>query len=111
MAALSRPLTPGVTIARGLLRVTGMTLLDLDQLLSTTRAVRRRLDFMLAARARSLGTAWTSMHLARERDVAEVRGLGYETLAQAVQTPVAYTKGTDFQPAGRPAPDEVIRWI
>ena len=52
-----------------------------------------------------------SMHLARERDVAEILGLDYEKVAQAVLTPVAYTKGTDFQPAGRPAPDEVIRWI
>jgi hypothetical protein len=51
------------------------------------------------------------MHLARERDVADILGLDYETVAQAVLTPVAYTKGTDFQPAGRPAPDEVIRWI
>ena len=68
-------------------------------------------SFMLAARARALGTSWTSMHLARERDVADILGLDYETVAQAVLTPVAYTKGTDFQPAGRPAPDEVIRWI
>jgi nitroreductase len=68
-------------------------------------------SFMLAARARGLGTAWTSMHLARERDVADILGLDYETVAQAVLTPVAYTKGTDFKPAGRPAPDEVIRWI
>jgi nitroreductase len=68
-------------------------------------------SFMLAARARALGTSWTSMHLARERDVADILGLDYETVAQAVLTPVAYTKGTDFQPARRPAPDEVIRWI
>jgi len=68
-------------------------------------------SFMLAARARALGTAWTSMHLARERDVAEILGLPYDTLAQAVLTPVAYTKGTTFHPAERPAPDEVIHWI
>jgi len=68
-------------------------------------------SFMLAARARALGTAWTAMHLARERDVADILGLDHETLAQAVLTPVAYTRGTDFRPAGRPAPDEVIRWI
>src|SRR5206468_11694199 len=30
-------------------------------------------SFMLAARARGLGTAWTSMHLTREREVAEDR--------------------------------------
>jgi nitroreductase len=67
-------------------------------------------SFMLAARARALGTAWTSMHLSRERDVAELLGIPYETAAQAVLTPVAFTKGTDFHPAGRPAPDAVIGW-
>ncbi|AGL21516.1 putative oxidoreductase [Actinoplanes sp. N902-109] len=67
-------------------------------------------SFMLAARARGLGTAWTSMHRSRERDVAEILGIPYETVAQAVLTPVAYTKGTDFKPARRPDPDEVIHW-
>jgi nitroreductase len=67
-------------------------------------------SFMLAARARGLGTAWTSMLLAREQEVAEILGIPFETVAQAVLTPVAYTKGTDFRPAERPAPDEVIHW-
>jgi nitroreductase len=31
-------------------------------------------SFMLAARARGLGTAWTSMHRAREQDVAGILG-------------------------------------
>ena len=67
-------------------------------------------SFMLAARARGLGTAWTSMHLAREADIADILGIPYETVAQAVLTPVAFTKGTVFKPAARPAPDEVIHW-
>jgi nitroreductase len=67
-------------------------------------------SFMLAARARGLGTCWTAMHLARERDVADVLGIPYETVAQAVLTPVAFTKGTEFHPAGRPDPDDVIHW-
>jgi nitroreductase len=67
-------------------------------------------SFMLAARARGLGTAWTSMHLAREQEVADILGIPFETVAQAVLTPVAYTKGTDFRPAQRPSPDEVIHW-
>jgi nitroreductase len=65
-------------------------------------------SFMLAARARGLGTAWTSMHRAREQDVADLLGIPYDTVAQAVLTPLAYTKGTDFRPAGRPEPDAVI---
>jgi len=67
-------------------------------------------SFMLAARARGLGTAWTSMHLAREREVADILGIPYDTVAQAVLTPVAFTRGTDFKAAARPAPDEVIHW-
>ncbi len=65
-------------------------------------------SFMLAARARGLGTAWTSMHRAREQDVAALLGIPFDTVAQAVLTPLAYTKGTDFRPAARPDPDEVI---
>ena len=67
-------------------------------------------SFMLAARARGLGTSWTSMHVAREREVADILGIPYDTVAQAVLTPLAFTKGTDFRPAHRPAPDEVISW-
>ncbi|GAB3247777.1 nitroreductase family protein [Kineosporia babensis] len=67
-------------------------------------------SFMLAARARGLGTAWTSMHVAREREVSEILGIPYETVAQAVLTPLAFTKGTDFRPAQRPEPDAVIHW-
>jgi nitroreductase len=65
-------------------------------------------SFMLAARARGLGTAWTSMHRAREQEVADVLGIPYDRVAQAVLTPLAYTKGTDFRPAARPDPDTVI---
>ncbi|MCW2524555.1 MAG: putative oxidoreductase, partial [Frankiales bacterium] len=67
-------------------------------------------SFMLAARARGLGTAWTSMHLAREREVAELLGIPYETTAQAVLTPLAFTRGTDFSPAARPDPEAVMHW-
>ena len=67
-------------------------------------------SFMLAARARGLGTSWTQMHLSREQDVADVVGIPYETVAQAVLTPLAYTQGTEFKPALRPDPDQVIHW-
>jgi nitroreductase len=67
-------------------------------------------SFMLAARNRGLGTAWTSMHLSREQEVAEIVGIPYDTVAQAVLTPVAYTIGTDFRPAKRPDADEIIHW-
>ena len=67
-------------------------------------------SFMLAARARGLGTVWTSMHVARERELAQLLGIPYERVAVGVVTPVAFTKGTDFKPAKRPAADDVIHW-
>lgn len=67
-------------------------------------------SFMLAARARGLGTAWTTLHLGRERKVADILGIPFETVAQAVLTPLAYTLGTDFKPAYRPPADSVITW-
>jgi nitroreductase len=67
-------------------------------------------SFMLAARARGLGTAWTSMHVSRERDVAEILGIPYDQVTQFCLTPVAHVIGTDFRPARRPEPEAVISW-
>ena len=67
-------------------------------------------SFMLAARARGLGTAWTSIHLMMEKAVADIVGITFETTQQVCLTPVAYTIGTEFKPAMRPAPDTVIDW-
>lgn len=67
-------------------------------------------SFMLAARARGLGTCWTTMHLERERDVAELLSIPYDRVQQFVLTPLAYTVGTDFKRASRPDPDTVIVW-
>jgi nitroreductase len=67
-------------------------------------------SFMLAARARGLGTAWTTLHLMKEREVADVLGIPYDTVQQVCLSPLAHTIGTDFKPALRPDPDTVIRW-
>jgi nitroreductase len=67
-------------------------------------------SFMLAARARGLGTAWTTLHLMREQEVAEVLNIPFETVQQVCLTPLAHTLGTDFKPAVRPDPDTVLRW-
>jgi len=67
-------------------------------------------NFMLAARARGLGTAWTTIHLMMEKAVADIVGIPFETTQQVCLTPLAYTIGTDFKPATRPAPDTVIDW-
>ena len=65
-------------------------------------------SFMLAARARGIGTAWTTLHLAHERAVAELLGIPYESFTQVALIPIAYTKGTDFKPAYRPPVESVM---
>lgn len=67
-------------------------------------------SFMLAARARGLGTAWTTVHLMMEQQVAEILGIPFETVQQVCLSPLAYTKGTDFKPAARPPVDSIIHW-
>lgn len=67
-------------------------------------------SFMLAARARGLGTAWTTLHLRYEREVAELVGIPYDEVTQVALVPVAYTRGTDFAPAPRQPLDEVVGW-
>ncbi len=67
-------------------------------------------SFMLAARARGLGTAWTTVHLMMEQTVADIVGIPFDSVQQVCLSPIAYTMGTDFKPAGRPAPDTIIHW-
>ncbi|MGW0038200.1 nitroreductase family protein [Gordonia sp. NPDC003376] len=61
----------------------------------------------LALRARGLGSAWTTLHLAYEQEIAELLGIP-KGIHQGVLLPVAYTKGTDFKPAGRKPLDDVL---
>jgi nitroreductase len=65
-------------------------------------------NFMLAARARSLGTAWTTLHLVYEHEAAQILGIPYEEVTQAALIPLAYTIGTEFQPGPRKALDQII---
>jgi nitroreductase len=67
-------------------------------------------SFMLAARARGLGTAWTTMHLLFEKQVAEILEMPFDSVQQACLSPLAHTIGTDFKPAARPEPDSIIHW-
>ncbi len=66
-------------------------------------------SFMLALRSRGLGSVWTTMHLAKEREVAELLGIP-DTVTQAALFPVAYTIGTDFKPAARPPAESITFW-
>ncbi len=64
-------------------------------------------SYMLAARARGLGTAWTTLHLNYEQEVGELLGLP-EEIRQTVLIPTAYTIGTEFRPAPRQPIDDVL---
>jgi len=69
-------------------------------------------SYMLAARARGLGTAWTTLHLDYEAEVAEILGLPTD-IRQGVLIPTAYCLGDTFRPAPRQPADEVVhvdRW-
>jgi nitroreductase len=69
-------------------------------------------SFMLAARERGLGTAWTTIHLMNdgEERAAELLGIPFDTVTQAGLFPIAYTIGTDFKPAKRLPLDPVLHW-
>jgi nitroreductase len=125
-----------------------MTVADLgpDELLTTTRSVRKRLDlgrpvplelvreclevgrqglqagnqagawgsllpaawsYMLAARARGLATAWTTLHLTYEDEVAGLLGIPSD-VRQGALIPTAYALGSGFRPAARRPLDEVL---
>jgi nitroreductase len=66
-------------------------------------------SFLLALRSRGLGAVWTTMHLFKEKEVAELLGIP-PTVTQAALFPVAYTIGTDFRPAARPPAQSVTYW-
>jgi len=66
-------------------------------------------SYQLAARARGLGTAWTTLHLTYEDEVAGILGLPGD-IRQGVLIPVAYYTGTDFAPAARQPLDQVVHW-
>lgn len=67
-------------------------------------------SLMLAARARGLGTAWTTLHLAYEKEAAAVLGIPYDQITQAALIPMAYTLGTDFKPAPRQDLEQIMHW-
>jgi nitroreductase len=67
-------------------------------------------SFMLALRSRGLGSAWTTIHLLREREMADLLGIPYETHVQAGLLPIAYTLGTEFRRAARQPLRDVLRY-
>jgi nitroreductase len=66
-------------------------------------------SFLLALRSRGLGSVWTTLHLFKEQEVAELLGIP-DDMTQIALFPVAYTKGTDFKPAVRPPVEDITYW-
>jgi nitroreductase len=67
-------------------------------------------SFMLAARARGLGTCWTTLHLPHEREAAELLGIPYDEAMQAALIPVAHTIGDEFNPGPRRPLESMVHW-
>jgi nitroreductase len=66
-------------------------------------------SFMLALRARGIGSAWTTDHLFHEQEAAEALGIP-DTVTQVALLPVAYFLGADFKPARRLPAEERTHW-
>ena len=69
-------------------------------------------SFQLAARARGIGSAWTTFHLEHEAEIAELLGIP-ATVTQVCLLAVGYYTGASFVPAPRRPAREVTflnRW-
>jgi len=69
-------------------------------------------SYQLAARARGLGSAWTTLHLRYERQVSQLLGIP-PNVRHGVLLPTAYFTGETFRPAPREPLDRVLhldRW-
>ena len=66
-------------------------------------------SLMLALRSRGLGSAWTTLHLIFEKDVANLLGVP-DNFTQTALLPVAYFTGTDFKPAKRLPTEQLISY-
>lgn len=66
-------------------------------------------SLMLALRARRLASAWTTLHLLYEKEIAELLGIP-PNVTQAALLPVAWLTGGDLKPAARLPLNEVTYW-
>jgi len=66
-------------------------------------------SLMLALRSRGLGSAWTTLHLAYEKEVAALLEIP-DHITQGALLPVAYFSGDDFKPGKRIPGRERTYW-
>jgi nitroreductase len=67
-------------------------------------------SFMLALRSRGLGSAWTTIHLHKEREMAELLGIPFDEWMQVGLFPIAYTQGIEFAVTPREPAAKFLRW-
>lgn len=67
-------------------------------------------SFFLALRTRGMGSAWTTAHLWREEEMADLLGIPFQRYTQTGLFPIAYTRGTEFKKAWRSPVSEVVSW-
>ena len=66
-------------------------------------------SLMLALRSRGLGSAWTTLHLMHEKEIATLLGIP-DDVTQVCLLPVAYFSGDDFKPARRVPGRDCTYW-
>jgi nitroreductase len=66
-------------------------------------------SFMLALRARGLGSTWTSIGVARTDRISTLLGIP-DDFRHVALLPVGYTVGTDFRRAARPPATSITYW-
>ena len=66
-------------------------------------------SLMLALRARGIGAAWTTLHLAYEKECNAILGIP-DNVTTAALLPVAYFTGDSFQKADRVPASELTYW-
>lgn len=67
-------------------------------------------SFQLAARARGLGTVYTTLHLRYEEEVARELGIPFDRFTQVALLPVGYYQGETFKRAERIPMDSIVHW-
>ena len=88
-------------------RLTGTSMFEASSLLGSI--IPAIWSFQLALRSRGLGSTYTTLHLAHEREAAELLGIP-DGVSQVALLPVAYTVGTDFRPAARGPIEHITHW-
>lgn len=67
-------------------------------------------SFMLAARARNIGSVWTTVHLALEEEAAGILGIPFPDVMQVALIPFGYVVGNPFKEGTREPLELVTHW-